>query len=130
MGLIGILCRLWRGSARGSGKPGASERQPASDVEAEATHEASPAAAERPLPSDVTERDDAEPGEPEPEDDLTVISGIGAATQLRLHAVGIRSYGQLARATPQEVGRALVGSRRGARVEEWIRRAGELAGNR
>ncbi len=36
-------------------------------------------------------------------DDLTAIRGIGTATQNRLHAAGIKSYVQLARASPEEV---------------------------
>ncbi len=127
MGVIDILSRLWRGSARVRGRRGATEKAP--DAEAKAAPEASPATAQRPPTSDtpVAERDEAEPNVPEQEDDLTAIKGIGVATQQRLRVAGIKSYSQWARATPKEVARALVGSRRGARVEEWIRRASELA---
>ena len=125
MGVIDILCRLWRTRVRG--RPAAPEPEEAPAAEAEATPAASPATARRPPPSDTPERDEAEPNGPEQEDDLTAIKGIGVATQQRLHAAGINSYGQLAHATPKEVARALIGSRRGARIEEWIKRAGELA---
>ncbi len=107
MGGIDILRRLWRRPAQA---PTATT-------------------APRPSPSDtpVPERSEAKPNEAGREDDLTAIKGIGAATQQRLHVAGIKSYSQLAHATPKEVGRALAGSRPGARVEQWIRRADELA---
>ncbi len=46
-------------------------------------------------------------------DDLTAIRGIGIATQNRLYRAGIKSYGQLARATPEDV-RKILGKFAGA----------------
>ncbi len=40
---------------------------------------------------------------PSAPDDLTAIRGIGIATQNRLYKAGIKSHGQLARATPEDV---------------------------
>jgi len=60
-------------------------------------------------------------------DDLTVISGIGIATQDRLNRAGIKSYGQLARATPEEVRGILGKVSRGADVKDWITQAKQLA---
>jgi predicted flap endonuclease-1-like 5' DNA nuclease len=73
--------------------------------------------------------EEAEAGEP-PEfspDDLTDIRGIGMATQDRLYRAGIRSYGQLARASPAEVREILGKFAGGASVEKWIAEAKQLA---
>ncbi len=60
-------------------------------------------------------------------DDLTAIGGIGIATQNRLYRAGIRSYAQLARATPEDV-RSILGTfAGGASVEKWIAQAKQLA---
>ncbi len=73
--------------------------------------------------------EEAEAGEP-PDvspDDLTAIRGIGIATQNRLYEAGIKSHGQLARASPAEVREILGKIARGARVEDWIAQANQLA---
>ncbi len=73
--------------------------------------------------------DKAEAGEP-PEVspvDLTTIHGIGIATQNRLYGAGIKSYGQLARATPEDVRKILGRFAGGASVEKWIAQAKQLA---
>ncbi len=73
--------------------------------------------------------EEAEAGEP-PEvspDDLTAIHGIGIATQNRLYRAGIKSHGQLARATPEDVRKILGKSGGGASVEKWIAQAKQLA---
>ncbi len=73
--------------------------------------------------------EEAEAGEP-PEvspDDLTAIHGIGIATQNRLYRAGIKSYGQLARATPEDVRKTLGKFAGGASVEKWIAQAKQLA---
>ncbi len=73
--------------------------------------------------------EEAEAGEP-PEvspDDLTAIRGIGIATQDRLYRAGIKSYGQLARATPEDVREILGKFAGGASVEKWIAQAKQLA---
>ncbi len=73
--------------------------------------------------------EEAEAGEP-PEvspDDLTAIHGIGIATQDRLYRAGIKSYGQLARATPEDVRKILGKFAGGASVEKWIAQAKQLA---
>ncbi len=60
-------------------------------------------------------------------DDLTAIRGIGIATQNRLYRAGIKSYGQLARATPEDVREIFGKSAGGASVEKWIAEAKQLA---
>ncbi len=77
----------------------------------------------------VRAAEEAEAGEP-PEvspDDLTVIRGIGIATQNRLYEAGIKSHGQLARASPAEVREILGKSAGGASVEKWIAEAKQFA---
>ena len=96
--LARILCRLWRCPAPG---PGRQERA------------ADKAAANSPDESSS--------------DDLTAIRGIGIATQNRLYRAGIKSYGQLARATPEDVRKILGKFAGGADVEKWIAQAKQLA---
>ena len=60
-------------------------------------------------------------------DHLTAIRGIGIATQNRLYRAGIKSYGQLARATPEDVRKILGKLAGGATVENWIAQARNLA---
>ena len=67
-----------------------------------------------------------EPPEDGPQDDLTAIRGIGAATQKRLNAAGIKSYAQLADADPEYVCRALNEQQQNTKVERWISHAREL----
>ena len=62
-------------------------------------------------------------------DNLTAICGIGIAGQNRLYAAGIKTYAQLAEASPEEL-RNIVGKLgRGTKVEDWIAQARDLAGN-
>ncbi len=70
-----------------------------------------------------------EPPEDGPLDDLTAIRGIGAATQKRLNAAGIKSYTQLADADPEDVRRAMSEQQQNTKVERWISRARELGSN-
>ena len=97
-GLAGMLCRLWGCTADG---PRRRERAP---EKAEPSQSAATSS-----------------------DDLTTIRGIGIATQNRLYVAGITSYGQLARATPEEVRKILGELGPAAKVEEWIAQARELA---
>ncbi len=60
-------------------------------------------------------------------DHLTAIRGIGIVTENRLHRAGIKSYGQLARATPQDVRKILGNFAGAADVEDWIAQAKQLA---
>ncbi len=60
-------------------------------------------------------------------DHLAAIRGIGIATQNRLNRAGIKSYGQLARATPEDVRKILGKFAGGADVEDWIAQAKQLA---
>ena len=60
-------------------------------------------------------------------DDLTAIRGMGIATQNRLYRAGIKSYGQLARATPEDVRKILGKLAGGATVGDWIAQAKQLA---
>ncbi len=96
--LARILCRLWKCPAPG---PGRQERA------------ADNAAANSPDESSS--------------DHLTAIRGIGIATQTRLYRAGIKSYGQLARATPEDVRKILGKLAEGATVEGWIAQARNLA---
>ncbi len=96
--LTRMLCRLWRGPASGS------DRQ---------DRAADKAAANSPDESSS--------------DDLTAIVGIGIATQDRLYRAGIKRYGQLARATPEDVREILGKVSRGAKVEDWIALAKRFA---
>ncbi len=96
--LTRMLCRLWRCPAPG---PGRQERA-ADNAAANSPDESSP-------------------------DDLTAIRGIGIATQNRLYRAGIKWYGQLARATPEDVHKILGKFAGGADVEDWIAQAKQLA---
>lgn len=60
-------------------------------------------------------------------DDLTVIRGIGIATQDRLYRAGIKSFAQLAGSSPDQIRDVLGSLARGARVETWIADAAGLA---
>ena len=76
--------------------------------------------------SEHTAKPAAEEGGP---DDLTAIRGIGIAGQKRLYAAEIKTYAQLADASPEGL-RDIVGKLgRGSEVEDWIAQARELAGN-
>jgi len=61
-------------------------------------------------------------------DDLTRIHGIGPVFQKRLHEAGMRTFGQLAAANPQQV-RDVVGAADWQRIEpeRWIDEAAALA---
>ncbi len=62
-------------------------------------------------------------------DNLTAIRGIGIAGQNRLYAAGIKTYAQLAEASPEAL-RNIVGKLgRGTKVEDCIAQARDLAGN-
>jgi predicted flap endonuclease-1-like 5' DNA nuclease len=80
------------------------------------------AGAGRQPPEEPTDRT-----EPAASDDLTVIRGIGIATQDRLYRSGIRSFAQLAGSTPDKVREVLGNLARGAQVEAWIAEAAGLA---
>ncbi len=97
--LTRILCRLWMCPAPGPGR-----RERAADK----------AAGNSPDESSS--------------DHLTAIRGIGIATENRLYRAGIKSYGQLARAMPEDVRKILGKFAGGASVEKWIAQARELAG--
>jgi len=96
--LTRMLCRLWRCLAPG---PGRQER--AADKAAGNSSDESSS------------------------DHLTAIRGIGIASQNRLYRAGIKSYGQLARATPEDVRKILGKLAGGATVEDWIAQAKQLA---
>ena len=62
-------------------------------------------------------------------DNLTAIRGIGIVGQNRLNAAGIKTYAQLAEASPEAL-RNIVGKLgRGTKAEDWIAQARDLAGN-
>ena len=60
-------------------------------------------------------------------DDLTVIRGLGTASQDRLYAARITSYRRLAGASVEEIREVLGKFARGARVKDWIAEAQERA---
>ena len=97
LSLSGILRRVWKRAMRGE--------------------------PERKRPAEEVGPGDAKEGAP---DDLTVIRGIGIASQNRLHAAGIKSYPQLARASAEDVREILGQFGRGAKVEDWIAQARKL----
>ena len=96
--LSGMLCRLWRCTA-GCSEP---SEPPAKQAEPNQSDEGA-------------------------SDDLTVIRGIGIATQNRLYAANVTSYGQLARTSPEDVRKTVGTLARGANIEDWITRAAELS---
>ena len=60
-------------------------------------------------------------------DDLTVIKGVGIVIQDRLNKSGIKTYAQLAEASPEDL-KAILGSRiTGARINDCIAEARMLA---
>lgn len=61
-------------------------------------------------------------------DDLTVIRGIGIASQNRLYAAGIKSYPELAHASAEDMREILGKFGRGAKIENWIAQAQKLVG--
>jgi predicted flap endonuclease-1-like 5' DNA nuclease len=69
------------------------------------------------------------PANPAPKaDDLTAIRGIGKVIEKKLHDLGIRSFGQIAALTPDEVKRVNDAIEFPGRVERehWIEQAREL----
>ena len=72
-------------------------------------------------------RDQARPAGDADGDDLTVVRGIGIAIQDRLYRGGIKSFSQLAEASPEKIQAILGKTARGAKVETWIAQASELA---
>ncbi|MGE0650272.1 MAG: DUF4332 domain-containing protein [Alphaproteobacteria bacterium] len=137
--MLEVLQRLWRRLVRGRTTAERSESataRPAAKQSGPSLGEgAREPVAEQPIEDTGAklERGAATAARPRsggPEDDLTVIRGIGPATQRRLQVAGIQSYEDLARATPEEIHRALVDSRRGANVQQWINRARQLSRKR
>lgn len=74
-----------------------------------------------------SERPEAAVSEGPASDDLTVIRGIGIATQDRLYRAGIKSFAQLAGSSPDKIREVLGTLARGAQVETWIAEADGLA---
>ena len=62
-------------------------------------------------------------------DDLKKISGIGIATENRLYSAGIRSYAELAGATPEHLREILGKSLALDKAKGWITAAEKLAVN-
>ena len=98
LSLFGILCRAWRCALCGQ-----ASRKPSAETGGQGDAETTAS------------------------DDLTAIRGIGIASQNRLYAAGIKSYAELARASAEDLRKILGKFARGARVEDWIARARELA---
>ena len=69
----------------------------------------------------------AAPSDTAASDDLTVIRGIGIATQDRLYRAGIKSFAELAGSSPDKLREVLGNLARGAQVETWIAEAAGLA---
>ncbi len=136
MRLIENLGHIWRRLVGGSSEQQAAAEQKLHDGESDGTiaeHATSEPEIPRPtaeeVPPEPAEDAASEAPEDEPLDDLTAIRGIGAATQMRLIAAGIRSYAQLAEADPEDVRKALNEQQQNTKVERWISRARELAPN-
>ncbi len=72
-------------------------------------------------------RDQTEESNKSSSNDLTVIRGIGIATQDRLYRAGIKSFSQLAQSSPENVREILGKMGGGAKVETWIKQAAGLA---
>jgi predicted flap endonuclease-1-like 5' DNA nuclease len=136
MRLVEYLGHIWRRLVSGS-----SEQQPAAEPKPHDA-ESEGATVERANSEPETQKPTAKEAPPKPAedaaseapedgplDDLTAIRGIGAATQKRLNATGIRSYAQLADADPEDVRRALNEQQQDTKVERWISRARELVRN-
>ncbi len=132
MPLIENLGHIWRRLVGGSSEQPAAAEPKRHDGESDGT------IVERATSEPETHRPTAEEAPPEPvedaaseaaEDDLTAIRGIGAATQMRLNAAGIKSYAQLAEADPEDVREALNEQQQNTKVERWISQARELAPN-
>ena len=98
LSLAGMLCRLWRCGLCG-------------------------VVGQRPLEEKASQGPEENQG-----DDLTVIRGIGIASQNRLYTAGIKTYAALAGTPAADIRRVLGNFARGARVEEWIAQARDLAG--
>ncbi len=96
--LSGMLCRLWKCTA-GCSEP---SEPPAKKTEPKQSDEST-------------------------SDDLTVIHGIGIATQNRLYAADITTYARLAQTSPEDVRETVGTLARGANIEDWIARAAELS---
>ena len=60
-------------------------------------------------------------------DDLTVIRGIGASTQMRLNSAGIYTYAELAQAVVEDIENILGPIAQLSDVDSWIEQAEELA---
>jgi predicted flap endonuclease-1-like 5' DNA nuclease/outer membrane murein-binding lipoprotein Lpp len=91
-----------------------------------------PVPSPRPTPALPTVQEPAPPLSPDVDaagDDLTIIHGIGAGTNARLRDAGIRSFAQLASATPDDLRQILGEMGRLAKVEQWIEQARELMGS-
>ncbi len=76
---------------------------------------------------DTAEKGEASPPDEVSSDDLTAIGGIGIANQNRLYRAGIKSYAELAQASPEEVERLLGKRAQRPVIEDWIAQADELS---
>ncbi len=74
-----------------------------------------------------SEEPSGEKAKEKPPDDLTTIRDIGIATQNRLNTSGIRTYAQLAEATPGDLREILGGRITEGRIKHWIEEARKLA---
>lgn len=80
------------------------------------------------LPASPQPAGGEQPGEPEAEDDLTVIKGIGPVFQRRLRTAGIHTYTGLASADPEQLRQAVQAEDwQNIEPESWIEEARRLA---
>ena len=121
MRLIENIGYIWRRLVGGSSEQRSVAEPHPHDAESETQR---PTAEE--APPEPAEDAASEAPEDGPLDDLTAIRGIGAATQKRLNAEGIKSYAQLADADPEDVRRALKEPQQNTKVERWISHARDL----
>ena len=110
MRLIENLGHIWRRLVGGSSEQQAAAEPKRHDRESDGANvnqATSEPETHRPTAEEAPPKPAEDAASEVPEDDLTAIRGIGAATQMRLIAAGIRSYAQLAEADPEDVRKAL-----------------------
>ena len=138
--LIDGLCRFWNNMVGGTSGSPESTKESAAPPETKSGEDKPASPAEEVEPTQPVSEEPPETVEPEavsPEtepqkdpdsaDDLTLLRGIGEATQNRLRLAGIRTFAQLADAGPGDVRKALGDALRGAKVDDWIAEARKRA---
>jgi predicted flap endonuclease-1-like 5' DNA nuclease len=94
----------------------------------QAVQESAPVSPPAPVAPVVEESVAPAPAREAPRDDLTLIHGIGQATQRRLNDAGIWTFAQLAAADEEQLRESIGQVGRIAKVDEWITLAREMTG--